>query len=113
MESRILLICTFLCYLLLVVEDIRCEKQNCIPLKECPALFNLLKIEKKLPNLTKVDVFDHIKTFLCGLEGTNPLVECPNIVAKGNILTSYCIRLVYFKVSNEHFPNTHPILYRL
>ena len=94
MESRILLICAFLCYLLLVVEDIRCEKQNCIPLKECPALFNLLKIEKKLPNLTKVDVFDHIKTFLCGLEGTNPLVECPNIVAKGNnILTSYCIRL--------------------
>ena len=87
MESRILLICAFLCYLLLVVDDIQCEKkQNCsTPLRDCPALFNLLKIEKKLPNVSRVDVFDHLKTFLCGFEGKNPLVECPNIAAKGNI----------------------------
>ena len=89
MESRILFICAFLCYLLLVVDDIQCEKQNCIPLRDCPSLFNLLKIEKKLPNITRVDVFSHIKTFMCGFKGKNPLVECPNIAAKGNILLYY------------------------
>ena len=103
MESRILLICAFLCYLLLVVDDIQCEKQNCsTPLRDCPALFNLLKIEKKLPNVSRVDVFDHLKTFLCGFEGKNPLVECPNIAAKGNISLYYYIKSVQKKVHSRH-----------
>ena len=76
MASTSLLICTFFCSFLLIVQ---CQSQgNCIALSDCHTLFALLKNRDNLANFTRVDVYKHIQNVNCGFNGTSPLVKCPD-----------------------------------
>ena len=88
MASTSLLICTYFCSFLFIV--VHCQSQdNCIALRDCPTLFDLLKNRDNLANFTRVDVYTHLKNVNCGFNRTSrsPLVRCPS-------------RYFYFLLSN-------------
>ena len=60
---------------------------NCVALRNCPSLLLLLQNRDELPNLTRIDVYRHLRSQSCGYDGPNPLVNCPDV--EGN----------FFKVS--------------
>ena len=60
--------------------------ENCVPLKDCQSLMNLVRNRDSLPNMTRVDVYEYVKELSCGFEGSKPLVNCPDF--EGNITNS-------------------------
>ena len=57
--------------------------QKCLPFLKCDSLLLLYKNRDNLPNLTREDVHKHLKSLLCGFDGTqNPLVHCPELEGK-------------------------------
>ena len=71
MEFRLALL------LLFIISSINCE--NCIPLKDCQTLMNLVQDKDSLPNMTRADVFGYLRDLQCGFDGSNPLVNCPEV----------------------------------
>ena len=78
MASTSLLICPLFCSFLLIVQ---CQSQDddCVPLKNCTTLFDLLKNRDNLANFTRVDVYKHLQNVNCGFNGKSPLVQCPDL----------------------------------
>ena len=68
--------------------------ENCVPLKDCQSLMNLVRNRDSLPNMTRVDVYEYVKELSCGFEGSKPLVNCPDF--EGNI-TNLLLNLIFGK----------------
>ena len=60
---------------LLLLSSINCE--NCVPLKDCQTLWDLVQNKDSLPNITRADVFGQLRERQCGFDGATPLLNCP------------------------------------
>ena len=72
--------------------------ENCVPLKDCQSLMNLVRNRDSLPNMTRVDVYEYVKELSCGFEGSKPLVNCPDF--EGNI-TNLLLNLIFGKTCSK------------
>ena len=72
--------------------------KNCVPLKDCQSLMNLVRNRDSLPNMTRVDVYEYVKELSCGFEGSKPLVNCPDF--EGNI-TNLLLNLIFGKTCSK------------
>ena len=60
--------------LLFSVSVVYC--QNCVPLKDCPNLMNLLQNQDSMPNMTRADIYGYVRSLDCGFIGSKPMVNC-------------------------------------
>ena len=72
--------------------------ENCVPLKDCQSLMNLVRNRDSLPNMTRIDVYEYVKELSCGFDGSKPLVNCPDF--EGNI-TNLLLNLIFGKTCSK------------
>ena len=58
------------------------NSEKCLKLGECQSLQLLLQSKDRLPNMSRVDVYRHIRDLGCGFSGFEPLVKCPSVEGK-------------------------------
>jgi hypothetical protein len=58
------------------------DSEKCLKLGDCQALQLLLQSKDRLPNMSRVDVYRHIRDLGCGFSGFEPLVKCPSVEGK-------------------------------
>ena len=58
------------------------NSEKCLKLGDCQALQLLLQSKDRLPNMSRVDVYRHIRDLGCGFSGFEPLVKCPSVEGK-------------------------------
>ena len=57
--------------------------QNCVPLKDCPNLMNLLQNQDSMPNMTRADIYGYVRSLDCGFIGSKPMVNCTEPEVEG------------------------------
>ena len=58
------------------------DSDKCLKLGNCQSLQLLLLSKDRLPNMSRIDVYRHIRDLGCGFSGFEPLVKCPLVEGK-------------------------------
>ena len=58
------------------------NSEKCLKLGDCQSLQLLLQSKDRLPNMSRIDVYRHIRDLGCGFSGFEPLVKCPLVEGK-------------------------------
>ena len=77
--------------------------QNCVPLKDCPNLMNLLQNQDSMPNMTRADIYGYVRSLDCGFIGSKPMVNCTEPEVEGIHQITFLKRLVLPTESNNQF----------